>query len=179
MSNNINIHKVDFRNLSNEVNFDILIPEIRTKFVNSDPDSDPDPSKLDDLKFGKQFAINENSELILNKLPEYTKPALELHINPYEEIAEAGTQLNLNIISNFIQNDAGPIINNIIKFNDSEINIDNDYDIDFMTTLEDGENTISVNVNHSEGLLKYDLSGEPDYDNQIKAGTLEISKTII
>ena len=115
---------------------------------------------------------------ILDTPPTYTNPTLSLNINP--ATVQHSTSTSITIKPNFIQNDAGTVIQYTLLRNGSPIHT--------ATSASSYTDTVSINhgnsvtyqatIVHSNGQIKNTLLGKPYPDTSIKAGTISSSGTI-
>lgn len=115
---------------------------------------------------------------ILDTPPTYTNPTLSLNINP--ATVQHNTSTSITIKPNFIQNDAGTVVQYTLLRNGSPIHT--------ATSASSYTDTVSINhgnsvayqatIVHSNGQIKNTLLGKPYPDTSIKAGTISSSGTI-
>ena len=115
---------------------------------------------------------------ILDTPPTYTNPTLSLNINP--ATVQHSTSTSITIKPNFIQNDAGTVVQYTLLRNGSPIHT--------ATSASSYTDTVSINhgnsatyqatVIHSNGQIKNTLLGKPYPDTSIKAGTISSSGTV-
>ena len=115
---------------------------------------------------------------ILDTPPTYTNPTLSLNINP--ATVQHNTNTSITIKPNFIQNDAGTVVQYTLLRNGSPIHT--------ATSASSYTDTVSINhgnsityqatIVHSNGQIKNTLLGKPYPDTSIKAGTISSSGTV-
>ena len=112
---------------------------------------------------------------ILDTPPTYTNPTLSLNINP--ATVQHSTSTSITIKPNFVQNDAGTVVQYTLSRNGSPIYT--------ATSASSYTDTVSINhgnsatyqatVVHSNGQIKNTLLGKPYPDTSIKAGSISSS----
>ena len=131
-------------------------------------------------KFDKESSMLQFVTRLLNARvePSYTQPTLNLRIPNYKKEYEVGTLIELLIISEFTQNDAGAVESNSILYNSELLNPGGETSITKTLSVGQGNNEFVNQVRYAEGPIKNDNLGTPSPTGHITAGTLEVRKNI-
>ena len=120
----------------------------------------------------KQFVTKKELNVVTSKLdqiPEYELPVVKISIHPEKVLP--GVPENVTIRTEFIQNDAGDIIeftlrkNNNILMTDDEVT---DY-VDYVLANADENIIYTASVKYADGVVKETVLGVPYPDTSIKS----------
>jgi len=112
---------------------------------------------------------------LLAPIPVYIQP--ETFITDITSTNESGTSINVNITQDFIQNDAGVLINRSIIKNGITVSTNGSFNETVILPL--GTITYLGNANYSQGLCKNNIIGNQNCTGRIEAGNINSNNVIL